>query len=498
MTKAITTMTALELGNLIKDKKASSPEVVKAYIDAAKKDCGTNAFIEVLEESALEAAARVQEKIDKGEICSPFAGVPVAIKDNICVTEGPTTAASKMLEGFHSGFDAHVIEKLKAAGAVIIGKTNMDEFAMGSTTENSYFGSTQNPWKSNRVPGGSSGGSAAAVAGGLAPYSLGSDTGGSVRQPCGFCNLTGIKPTYGSVSRYGLIAHASSLDQIGTMAQDARDCAVALSIISGRDDRDSTSSLQEPFNICDMMHNDSTGRLDGLKIGLPTSYFEFSGLQSGVKALLLKAADTFRSLGAETREIDLPLLEYAAPTYLTIACAEAASNMARFDGIKYGYHSPSAKTLEEVYSKTRGEGFGDEVKRRIIFGYFVLSSENNADYYRKALKVRGMIKNAYEKALEDCDLLLIPVSPTSAYDMDREAQDPLEMYLGDIYTSSVNLAGLPGAAAPCGFDAEGMPVGMQLVGRAFEDIRILDVIARYQKATDHHLKRVWDEKEGGV
>jgi len=478
-------LTAIELGESIKDKKISSAEAVKAFLKAAEKT-KTGAYTELLENSALKAAAAVQKKIDKGEFLSPLAGVPVAIKDNISTTEGTTTAASKILGGFRSPFDAHVTEKLKEAGAVIIGRTNMDEFAMGNTTENSCYGVTKNPWDMDRVPGGSSGGSAAAVAAGLAPYALGSDTGGSIRQPCGFCNLTGIKPTYGSVSRFGLAAHASSLDQIGPIALDARDCAVILSIISEKDERDSTMSREEPFIFCDILHGKETKKLT---IGLPKNYFALPELSPDVKARVLEAAETFKKLGVKIKEIDLPLLEYAIPTYLVISCAEAASNMARYDGIKYGYRSPDAKTLEEVYSKTRGEGFGDEVKRRVLFGYFVLSSERIDEYYRKALRVRGMIKRAYDKALESCDLILCPVTPDTAYPIGRQTEDPVEIYNGDIYTASVNLTGLPGAAAPCGFGDDGMPIGMQLIGKAFDDGLILDAIMRFQRVTDYHKMR---------
>ena len=546
-------LTALELGESIKSKKISSAEAVKIFIDAAKADLAKaasdetklNAFTEVYEESALSAAKAIQTKIDKGEFLSPIAGVPVAIKDNICSTEGTTTAASKILGGFSSPFDAAAVEKLREAGAIIIGKTNMDEFAMGSSTENSYYGAVRNPWDPLRVPGGSSGGSAAAVSAGLAPAALGSDTGGSVRQPCGFCNLTGIKPTYGSVSRYGLAAYASSLDQIGPMARDARDLAVLLSIISGRDERDSTSAINDAFDFCGILHgtgsgsqaktgsggqantgsggqaangsggqakNGSSGQakngsggqantgssgqaenaslpLKGRKIGLPKSYFALPALDDNVKARVLEAAETLRGLGAEIKEIDLPLLEYGVPAYLVIACAEAVSNLARYDGVKYGYRAKDAVTVEEVYSKSRGEGFGDEVKRRLLFGYFVLTGENYSTYFRQAQKVRGMIQNAYEKALAECDLLLTPVSPEPAFKIGERADDPLKMYIGDIYTASLNLTGLPGAAAPCGFGEGGMPVGMQLVGKRNDDGLILDTVIKYQDVTDFHKMR---------
>jgi len=501
-------MTALELGRSIREKKISSPEAAKAFLSAAKRDfekawgdeTKLGAFTELLEESAMAAAADIQKRIDKGEAPSPLAGVPVAIKDNICTTEGLTTAASKILDGFCSPFDAAAVEKLKEAGAVIIGKTNMDEFAMGSSTENSHYGPARNPWDLSRVPGGSSGGSAAAVAAGLAPFALGSDTGGSVRQPCGFCNLTGVKPTYGSVSRHGLVAYASSLDQIGPIAQDARDASVILSVISGRDERDSTSALRGPFRPCGMMHEGGEdgkegedGRMDGLRIGLPKSWFDLPALDAGVKARVLEAAQTLRGLGAKIIETELPLLEAAVPTYLVIACAEAASNLARYDGVKYGYRAEGGTTIEEIYMKTRGEGFGAEAKRRILFGYFVLSSENYDKYFRQAQRVRGLIKKAYDKALEGCDFLLTPVSPAPAYKIGARINDPLEMYIGDIFTASLNLTGLPGAAAPCGFDNEGMPVGMQLIGKAFSDVGLLDTVARYQQATDHHKNKA----EGG-
>ena len=493
-------LTALELGSLIRERKISSPEAARIFLDAAKQDCAKaandetkiNAYTELLEESALKAAESAQKHIDAGEFLSPLAGVPVAVKDNICTSEGATTAASKILGGFHSPYDAGVTERLKAAGAVIIGKANMDEFAMGGSTETSYLGITRNPWDTSRVPGGSSGGSAAAVAARLAPCALGSDTGGSIRQPCSFCNLTGMKPTYGSVSRYGLIAYGSSLDQIGPLARDARDCTVLLSIISGMDGRDSTSDMKEPFDFCDVLHGapgDVSGdRLDGRRIGLPMNYFNMEGLGADVKARVLEAAETMRGLGAEIVEFELPLIDYAVPTYLIIACAEASSNLSRFDGVKYGYRSPNAETIGDVYYRTRSEGFGTEVKRRIILGSFVLSSGYFDAYYKKALQVRGLIKGAFDKALEACDLILAPVCPTVAYGIGGQINDPLAMYLGDIYTTSVNLTGLPGAAAPCGFGEGGMPVGMQLIGKAYSEGLILDTIARFQQATDYHRK----------
>jgi len=491
-------LTALEIGELIKTKKISCIEAAKVFLEAAKRDfekpksdeTKLNAFTEIYEKTALSAAENAQKRIDNGEHTSPLAGVPIVIKDNICTAEGYTTAASKMLQGFRSTFDAGVIEKIKDAGIVITGKTNLDEFALGSSTENSCYGTVRNPWEMSHVPGGSSGGSTAAVAAGLAPLALGSDTGGSGRVPCGFCNLTGIKPTYGSVSRYGLIACAPSLDQVGPIALDARDCAAALSVISGNDKRDSTSATGTPFDFSDMFSKKTLeNKMTGLKIGIPKEHFEHPLLKETVKTRVLQATETMRSLGAEIVEIKMPLFEYTMPAYLIIACAEICSSFARFDGVKYGYRSPNAKTLEEVYSKSRGEGFGDEVKRRILFGYFVLSHGNFEKYFRQAQRVRGMIQKEYDNALENLDHILTPASFTTAYSIGERADNPLDMYQSNSYTASQNLTGLPGAVAPCGFSDEGMPIGMQLIGKKYSDGLLLDTIARYQAVTDHHKKR---------
>ena len=500
--------TALEIGSLIKEKKISSTEVAKAYIEAIKSDLSKsgedstkiNAFTSVLEETAIASAEEIQKKLDNGEKISPLAGVPVAIKDNICTTEGETSASSKILEGYSSPYDATVVEKLRDAGAVILGKANMDEFAMGGSTETSYLGITRNPWDLSRVPGGSSGGSAAAVAGELAPYALGSDTGGSIRQPCSFCNLTGIKPTYGSVSRYGLLAYGSSLDQVGPLAKNAEDCAVILSVISGKDERDSTSVIDNPFNVCSTLHREKNDNsLSGRKIGVPTNYFAMPGMGADVKEKVLKAVDTMKGLGAEIVEFDLPLIDYAVPTYLIIACAEASSNLSRYDGIKYGYRSPNTKTINDAYYLSRSEGFGTEVKRRIILGSFVLSSGYFDAYYKKALKVRGMIKSAFDEALNKCDIILAPVCPTVAYEIGGQIKDPLAMYLGDIFTTSANLTGLPAVAAPCGFGEGNMPIGMQLIGKPYSDGMLLDTVARFQSITDYHLQRpnICISREGG-
>ncbi|GHU67569.1 glutamyl-tRNA(Gln) amidotransferase subunit A [Clostridia bacterium] len=510
--------TALEIGGLIREKKISSPEVTRAFLDAAKADfvkasddeTKINAYASLNEETAMAQAEAVQARIDKGEFLSPVAGVPIAIKDNICTTEGTTTASSKILTGFQAPYDAGVIEKLRAAGLVFLGKANMDEFAMGGSTETSYLGITRNPWDLSRVPGGSSGGSAAAVAAEFAPFALGSDTGGSIRQPAAFCNLTGMKPTYGSVSRYGLLAYGSSLDQIGPLAKDAKDAAVLLSIISGKDERDSTSVAEEPFRFCDVLYPEKGDDLSpvpprrnplaGKRIGIPSNYFEIPGLSSqeiarvfggGSTAYLhiCKARQKFEELGATVEEFELPLIQYAVPTYLIIACAEASSNLSRYDGVKYGYRSPDAKDIHDIYYKTRSEGFGTEVKRRIILGSFVLSSGYFDAYYKKALQVRGLIREAFDKALSAYDIILAPVCPTVAYEIGGQIKDPLAMYLGDIYTTSVNLTGHPAVAVPCGFGEGGMPEGMQLIGRAWEDGLLLDVAARYQEITDVHKQR---------
>ncbi|MDR3305735.1 MAG: Asp-tRNA(Asn)/Glu-tRNA(Gln) amidotransferase subunit GatA [Clostridiales Family XIII bacterium] len=500
----IRAFTALETGKLIKEKKISSPEATRAYLDAAKADqakaigdgAKINAYTEILEEEAMARAQAVQRRIDAGEALSPIAGVPMAMKDNICTTEGHTTAASKILGGFRAPYDAGVTERLKDAGAVILGKANMDEFAMGGSTETSYLGITRNPWGLSCVPGGSSGGSAAAVAAGLAPYALGSDTGGSIRQPASFCGLTGLKPTYGSVSRYGLLAFGSSLDQIGPLARDARDCAAILSVISGRDERDSTSVSEKPFRLDEPLFGDGSGSGDGAgaglrgrRIGIPANYFSMPGMSGDVRGRVLAAAEVLRGLGAETEEFELPMIDAAVPTYLIIACAEASSNLSRYDGVKYGYRAPAAADIHDVYYRTRSEGFGTEVKRRIILGSFVLSSGYFDAYYKKALQVRGLIKDTFDKALAKYDIILTPTCPTAAYPIGGRIDDPLAMYLGDIFTTSANLTGQPALSAPCGFGGGGMPVGMQLIGGAYSEALLLGTAAAYQTVTDHHKQR---------
>ena len=476
-------MTALEIGRMIKNKEISVVEATKDALENIEKtDKAYNAFVTVCPEEALKQAEEVQKKIDDGSLTSPLAGVPMAVKDNMCTKGILTSCASKILTGFKPTYTATAVKKLEEAGAVMRGKVNMDEFAMGSTTETSYNGATINPWGENRVPGGSSGGSAVAVAADMAYYALGSDTGGSIRQPCAFCGITGIKPTYGAVSRYGLIAYASSLDQIGPMGKNVEDVAEVLSVISGHDPKDSTSVNQQPMKIT--LNNDIKGK----KIGIPRDYFG-KGLDGDVKNAVLAAADKLKELGAEVEEFDMPSLEYAIPAYYIIACAEASSNLSRFDGVKYGYAAKDFDDLTDLYYKSRSEGFGTEVKRRILIGAFVLSSGYYDAYYKKALQVKAVIKQSFDKAFEKYDVILSPTAPTTALKMGENLSDPLKMYLGDIYTVSVNLAGLPSMVVPCGFDKEGMPIGLQLIGKPFGENGLLNMGYAYQQATDYHTKK---------
>lgn len=477
--------TALEIGQMIKNKEISSVEATKdMLLNIKTREDKVNAFVSVFEDEALKQAEKVQAKIDKGEITSPLAGVPMGIKDNICTKDRLTTCGSKMLHNFKPPYNATVTEKLEENGAVVVGKLNMDEFAMGGSTETSYFGATGNPWDTERVPGGSSGGSAAAVAAQEVTYALGSDTGGSIRQPCSFCGVSGIKPTYGAVSRFGLVAFASSLDQIGPVGRDIKDCAEVLSVISGHDPKDSTSVKRPAFDFSTCFD----GNLNGMKIGIPTNYFG-KGLDEDVKKPVLEAAETLKKLGAEIEEFEMGIVDYAIPTYYVLACAEASSNLSRYDGIKYGYRNRDCEDLLDVYYTSRSEGFGMEVKRRIMLGSFVLSSGYYDAYYNKSLKVRGLVKKSFDEAFEKYDMILSPVAPTTAYKIGENSSDPLKMYLGDIYTVSVNLAGIPAVSVPCGFGANGMPVGMQLIGNAFDEPKLVRAAYAFQKETDFHTKK---------
>lgn len=480
----ITEMTALELGKKIKNGEVRVADAVQSFLDAIEKnDSSINAYITVTRDEALVRAEEVQKQIDSGELTSPLAGVPVAIKDNISTRGIKTTCASKILGDFKPPYNATVIEKLNKAGAVIIGKLNMDEFAMGSTSETSYYGPTKNPWNTKKVPGGSSGGAAAAVAALEAPYALGSDTGGSIRQPASFCGVTGMKPTYGAVSRYGLIAYASSLDQIGPVAKDAADCAAILDVLCGKDEMDGTSLDVEHKNYLDSL----TGDVSGLKIGIPKQCFG-DGLNKDVKSAVLSVAETLKQKGASVKEFDMDIIEYVVPAYYIIAAAEASSNLSRFDGVKYGFRADEFEDLTDLYKSTRSEGFGEEVKRRILLGTFALSTGYYDAYYKKALQVKALIKKAFDEAYEKYDIILFPAAPTTAPNLGESLSDPLKMYLSDIYTVSVNLAGLPGVSVPCGFDSDGMPIGAQLVGAPLGDDVILNAAYTYQLATDFHKK----------
>ena len=462
-------LTAVELGSKIKSKEIAVKEAVEAVLGQIDKyDESLNCYVTVDRDGALKRAGEVQSKIDAGELTGPLAGVPVAIKDNMCTKNMLTTCGSKILGNFVPTYTAEAVINLEKAGAVIIGKTNMDEFAMGSTTETSAYGVTKNPWNTEHVPGGSSGGSCAAVAADECFCALGSDTGGSIRQPSSFCGVTGLKPTYGTVSRYGLIAYGSSLDQIGPVAKDVADCAAALEAIASYDSKDSTSIKRDDYDFTSALTED----VRGMKIGIPMDYFG-AGLDGEVRAAVLNAAKVLEDKGAVVEEFDLSLVEYAIPAYYVIASAEASSNLARFDGVKYAYRSKEAEGLHQMYKKTRSEGFGEEVKRRIMLGSFVLSSGYYDAYYLKALRTKALIKKAFDKAFEKYDVLLGPAAPTTALKLGHSLSDPLKMYLGDIYTVSVNLAGLPGMTVPCGIDSKGLPIGVQLIGNCFMEKNII-------------------------
>lgn len=477
----IMSLTAVELGKAIKEKQVTVRQAVTAALDAIEeKDKEYNCYVTVTnKEEALKRADEVQKLIDDGKLTGPLAGVPVAIKDNMCTKDMLTTCSSKILANFVPMYSAQAVINLLDAGAVIIGKTNMDEFAMGSTTETSAFGPTKNPWNTEHVPGGSSGGSCAAVAAKECSYALGSDTGGSIRQPSSFCGVTGIKPTYGTVSRYGLIAYGSSLDQIGPVAKDVTDCATILEVISSYDEKDSTSVKRDDYDFTSALVDD----VKGMKIGIPRDYFT-EGLDSEVKEAVLKAAKTLESKGAVVEEFDLSLVEYAIPAYYVIASAEASSNLARFDGVKYGYRAKEFEGLHDMYKKTRSQGFGPEVKRRIMLGSFVLSSGYYDAYYLKALRTKALIKKAFDNAFSKYDVILAPAAPTTAPKLGESLTDPLKMYLGDIYTISVNLAGLPGISVPCGEDSKGLPIGVQMIGDCFKEKNIIRAAYSFEQAKE--------------
>ena len=474
------TMTALELAAKIKQRQIHVVDGVKAVFDQIEsKEETVHAYLDLYKKEAYARAKEVEKGIADGTYAGPLAGVPIAIKDNICIKGKKTTCASRILENFVPQYNAEVIDRLEKAGMIIIGKTNMDEFAMGSTTETSAYGETKNPWNLEHVPGGSSGGSCAAVAAEECFYALGSDTGGSIRQPSSFCGVTGIKPTYGTVSRYGLIAYGSSLDQIGPVAKDVTDCATILEIIASHDEKDSTSVKRDDLDFTSALVDD----VKGMKIGIPKDYLG-EGLDSEVKDAILNAAKVLEEKGAIVEEFDLSLVEYAIPAYYVIACAEASSNLARFDGVKYGYRTEEYDGLHNMYKKSRSEGFGAEVKRRIMLGSFVLSSGYYDAYYLKALRTKALIKKAFDEAFAKYDVILGPAAPTTAPKLGESLSDPLKMYLGDIYTISVNLAGLPGITVPCGTDSKGLPIGLQLIGDCFKEKNIIRAAYSFEQTRD--------------
>ncbi|MCD8346542.1 MAG: aspartyl/glutamyl-tRNA amidotransferase subunit A [Lachnospiraceae bacterium] len=504
----ITERTALELGRMIKKKEISVREAVDAsYQRIAALDGELNSYVTLDQEAAYARADQVQAGIEDGSITGPLAGVPAAVKDNICTEGLLTTCSSKILYNFVPTYSAEAVLNMEKAGAVILGKTNMDEFAMGSTTETSAFGPTKNPWNTGHVPGGSSGGSCAAVAAGEAPYALGSDTGGSIRQPGSFCGVVGLKPTYGTVSRYGLIAYGSSLDQIGPIAKDVSDCAAILEMIASHDKKDSTSVARTDCDFTSALVDD----VKGLRVGIPSDYLGVSpsmqnrlaamvgpassirggesgpGLDDEVRQAVLDTADVLRQKGAIVEEFDLSLVEYAIPAYYVIASAEASSNLSRFDGVKYGYRAAEYEGLHNMYKKSRSEGFGEEVKRRIMLGSFVLSSGYYDAYYLKALRTKALIKQSFDRAFEKYDIILAPASPTTAPELGKSLSDPLKMYLGDIYTISVNLAGLPGISVPCRLDSKGLPIGVQMIGDCFNEKAILRAAYAFEQARGRFL-----------
>ena len=470
-------LTVHELQEKIKNKELTVTEITKAYVDRInEKEKDVEAFVTTLTDEAQKQAEEIQAKIENGELKGDFAGIPIGIKDNLCTKGIRTTCSSKMLENFISPYDATVIEKLNNENMIDLGKLNMDEFAMGGSTETSYFKKTKNPWDLSKVPGGSSGGSAAAVAANMVPWALGTDTGGSIRQPAAFCGVVGLKPTYGLVSRYGLVAFASSLDQIGPITKDVKDSAMLLNLIAGHDEKDTTSVNMPKKDYVKAL----TGDIKGLKIGVPKEFFG-NGINEEVKQSLEESIQIYKKLGAEIEEFSLNIAEYALATYYIIACAEASSNLGRFDGIRYTHRTSEFKNLRELYRKSRSEAFGSEVKRRIILGTYVLSSGYYDAYYKKAQKVRTMVMNEFNKAFEQYDVILTPTSPTVAFGIGEKSSNPLEMYLADICTVSINIAGLPGISIPCGVDKQGMPIGMQLIGNKFQEETILNTAYAFEQ-----------------
>ncbi len=472
-------MTAHEIRDLLRTKSISTVEITKSLLNRIQAvDDKVEGYLTVLEDEAIENAKAIDKKIATGDKLNDLAGIPMALKDNLCTEGILTTCASKMLYNFKPPYDSEVTRKLKEADTVLLGKLNMDEFAMGSSTENSHFKKTKNPYDITRVPGGSSGGSAAVVAADEAVFSLGSDTGGSIRQPAALCGVVGMKPTYGAVSRYGLIAFASSLDQIGPLTKDVTDCALVLNAICGHDVKDSTSA-----NVCCPDYTKSLiNDVKGLKIGLPEQFF-MEGISGEVKDSVLKAVNELTAMGAENDEFSIPVTDYALPAYYLISSAEASSNLARYDGIKYGHRAEKFTNLLDLYNQTRSEGFGDEVKRRIMIGTYALSSGYYDAYYKKAQQVRTLIKKSYDEAFEKYDVIITPATPTTAFKIGEKSDDPLEMYMADICTVSINIAGIPAIVIPCGYDSNGLPIGMQIIGKAFDEAMLLRVAYAFEQNT---------------
>jgi aspartyl-tRNA(Asn)/glutamyl-tRNA(Gln) amidotransferase subunit A len=478
-------MTPHMLSGMLRSRKLGAVELTQAYLDRIDEiESKVGSYITVSAAEALKQAEKVQIELDKGADLPPLAGIPAAVKDNMCTEGIPTTCASKILSNFVPPYNATVVEKLYEQKTILLGKLNMDEFAMGGSTENSYFKQTRNPWNTERVPGGSSGGSAASVAGGEAVFALGSDTGGSIRQPAAFCGVVGMKPTYGAVSRFGLVAFASSLDQIGPLTRDVTDCALVLNAISGHDKMDSTSAPVKHPDYMKSLVND----VKGMKIGIPKEYIA-EGINADVKKAIIEAAEVFRKQGAICEECTLPVTEYAIPAYYLISSAEASSNLARYDGIKYGFRAEKYTDLLDLYKQTRSEGFGPEVKRRIMLGTYALSSGYYDAYYKKALQVRTLIRNGFDEIYKNFDMVLGPTAPTTAFKIGEKVDDPLAMYLGDIYTVSANIAGLPALVLPCGFDSDGLPVGLQLIGKPFDESLLLQAGFTFEQNTNFHLSR---------
>jgi aspartyl-tRNA(Asn)/glutamyl-tRNA(Gln) amidotransferase subunit A len=481
----VTQPTLHEAAARIEKQEASAAEMTAAvYRRIEAVEPKVKAYVTLTRPEAERQAEAVDRRLKEGKPAGPLAGAPIAIKDNLCTEGVKTTCSSKILEGFVPPYDATVVARLKTAGAVLVGKTNMDEFAMGSSTENSAFFTTRNPWDLNRIPGGSSGGSAAAVAAGECAAALGSDTGGSIRQPAAMCGIVGLKPTYGRISRYGLVAFASSLDQIGPLTRDVRDAAILMNVIAGHDPLDSTSAEVPVPDYTQSL----TGEAGGLRLGIPKEYF-IEGMDPDVERAVREAVRVLEKLGAKTTEVSLPHTGYAVATYYILATAEASSNLARYDGVKYGYRGKPAKDLLGMYMKSRAEGFGPEVKRRIMLGTYGLSAGYYDAYYRKAQCVRTLVKQDFDRAFQETDVIVTPTAPTAAFKIGEKTQDPLQMYLSDIFTISVNLAGIPAVSLPCGFTREGLPIGLQLLGRPFEEAVLLRAAHAYEQATEWHKRK---------